>query len=944
MKERICKRTQFRGKFFILMGIFFLSTIFITPGYTQGLVINEIMAANSRTILDEDGTSADWIELYNAGASTINLEGYGLTDKPGNPLKWTLPALNLAPQQILLIFASGKDRGRNLNWQTVINWGDTWRYQVMTATPSSNWKTTTYNDTEWDEGASGFGYGDDDDATLVNQVTSVFIRKSFTLNDPNDVEKLVLHIDYDDSFVAYLNNTEIARANIGSPGMIIPFDQFADDNHEALIYQGNQPEKFYIDHPETILKTGRNVLAIQVHNVSATSSDMTAIPFLTLGFKNSQAMYTQGVAELIADDFHNVLHTNFKINADKETIVLSNPAGDSLDGFAVENMPSDVSYGRHPDGAGDWYVFSEPTPGSPNNTPAAQNFADAPVFSLAGGYYNHSFSVKLSKDFAPGNIYYTTDGSEPSETSSGYTGPISVNQTTVLRARTIAPDYIPSPIVTHSYILNEDFTLPVISLVTDPDNLWDYNTGIYVEGPNAEPNNPHYGANYWQDWEKPVHVEFFDTDGILAFSLDAGVKIFGGWSRAHAQKSLSIFARAEYGTKDIDYQIFPSKPVNQFKSFILRNSGNDWPSTLFRDALMQGLVKNCNLETMAYRPAIIYLNGEYWGIQNIREKLNEDFLAANCDIDPDNVDILENNGAVVEGDAGHYQNMLNYIGQHNMQLSATYDSVQSMMDVNNFIDYQIAEIYFDNTDWPGNNLKYWRPRVPGGKWRWLIYDTDFGFNLYGSRNYTNNTLAFALEPNGPGWPNPPWATLLFRKLVENPQFKMDFINRFADFLNTIFRPDRVADTIAEFEDGIAAEIPRHNQRWNGRLSNWLGNIEQLYSFAGNRPEYVYRHIQWQFNLPGTKELNLVVQPANSGKIKINSQIYANSPAYPVYFSGNPVLATAIPNKGYRFKGWNNTILPSQAHVEFDPGEISNLVAQFEAVSGNALTFVFKEIN
>lgn len=924
---------------------------FIFPGligagscFSQQIVINEIQASNTKTIFDEDGESSDWIELFNPGPGAVNLGGYGLSDNPEKPLKWTLPSINLAAGQYLLVFASGKDRNNELNWQTIITRGDRWRYLVPTVEPSSAWRTGDFNDSDWQQGASGFGYSDDDDATVLEQIQSVFLRKTFELDASVNVEQIVFHMDYDDGFVAYLNDVEIARANLGQPGIRVPFNQYTDSDREAQIYQGGMPVKFVVDNPAGILRTGKNVLAVQVHNISATSSDLTAIPFLTLGFTSEPTGYNRGIAPILASEFGGSLHSNFKIKADNETIRLSNPDGDSLDGISVKDLPADVSLGRQPDGSADWFLFYEPTPGESNRTEALQNFAEPPVFSVDGGYVNNSFSLEFEHESPQATVYYTLDCSEPDESSPVYSSPIMINKTTVVRARAVSPGHIPGKIITQTYLYQEDFTLPVISLVTEPDNLWDYNTGIYEMGPNASSDNPYYGANFWQDWEKPIHVEMFENDGMLAFSLDGGIKIFGGWSRAHAQKSFSIFARNEYGTKDIDYQIFPDKMIKQFKSFILRNSGNDWSYTLFRDALMQSLVKECDLETMAYCPAIIFLNGEYWGIQNIREKLNEDFIASNCEVDADNVDLLEFDGGVVEGDASHYQNMMNYINSHNMALSATYDSVKTMLDVHNYMLYQIAQIYYDNTDWPGNNIKFWRPRLPGGKWRWLMYDTDFGFNLFGSGNYHNNTLAFALEPNGPDWPNPPWSTLLFRKLVQNAQFRKDFINLYADMLNTVFDADHVSVIIDQFRDRIMPEIPRHNQKWTGVLSNWLGEVELLYTFANERPENARSHIRSQFGLGGVRTFNIAVQPSNSGKIKINTRIYSNLPAKATYFQGNPIQVMAIPEKGYRFKEWNDNRWPGDPVVEIDPKSYTSVAAIFEEINWQEFGVVINEIN
>ncbi|MBE0652425.1 MAG: CotH kinase family protein, partial [Bacteroidales bacterium] len=379
---------------------------------------------------------------------------------------------------------------------------------------------------------------------------------------------------------------------------------------------------------------------------------------------------------------------------------------------------------------------------------------------------------------------------------------------------------------------------------------------------------------------------------------------------------------------------FKDKPIMEFGSFIIRNSGNDWfgessgEGTMFRDVLMTRLTKNMDLEVLASRQAVIYINGEYWGIQNIREKINEHYLASNKAVDPDQVELLEGNQAVIVGDNQHYASLINFINSNNIQNQANYDYVKTQMDVRNFINYQVAQIYYDNSDWPGNNIKYWRPATPNGKWRWIMYDTDFGFGLWNPNNVYNNTLLFATEPNGPSHPNPPWSTFLLRQLLTNEEFKYDFINTFADHINTSFNTDLVIDMINNLRDTIDEEMFHHVNRWGGSYQNWINQANDLRNFASLRPSNMLTYLRNTFKLGYKKILNLDVSDQKGGYIKLNSIYLHSFPWQGTYFEGVPVEITAIPNPGYRFTGWSGDMDSSSPEIIIDIKNLGSLTANF----------------
>ena len=635
------------------------------------------------------------------------------------------------------------------------------------------------------------------------------------------------------------------------------------------------------------------------------------------------------------------LHANFKIKSSGETLILTNPSGETVDQIETGFIPSDISKGRQPDGGLEWYFFAEPTPRSSNSTQGYPGISQPPDFSPPGGFFTGIVSLTLEAPSPQAIIHYTVDGSPPSDSSQIYTSPIIINSTIVIRARAFEPGLLYSSVETHSYIFYDNNNLTVISLSTDPDNLWDDDYGIYVLGSHPGPPPEYFNANFFQDWERPVHIEFFEPDGSVGFSLDSGVKIHGGWSRRLPQKSLAVFTRDKYCCDIIDYQIFPGKPIVEFQSIVLRNSGEDWLSTMMRDAFMTGLVDDTDVDIQAYRPSILFLNGQYWGIHNIREKMNEHYLASNRGVDPDNIDLLEHKGSIViiEGDAEHYAALIDFIRNHDIRVMENYEYVTTQMDVFNFIDYHAAEIYYANTDWPAYNVKLWRPREPDGVWKWMLHDTDGGFGLYHSP-YILNSLALTLQPNL----NFPLANFLLISLLENDSFRVDFINHFADLLNVNFHPDTVIETIEAISGIIEPEMPAHINRWRGTIERWYEELDVLDEFAEHRVDCVRVHIQEEFNLEGIASVTLDVDPLEAGKIKINTKTIGEYPWDGVYFLGVPIQLTALPENGFRFNNWIGAEPPDSISISiYLTGDIS-VTALFEIDTVSAGSIIITEIN
>lgn len=922
-----------------LIIIFFITATI----HAQSVVINEVMPANASTIADGDGDFPDWLEIYNAGAQPVNLNGWALSDEADQPQKWLFPSYVLDTQSFLLVFASNKDRRETLYWETVFNQADTCRYLRVTQAVA-NWNSITFSDGGWSIGKTGIGYGDGDDATMIASVNTVYLRKTFYLSDTTQFSRSFLHVDYDDGFVAYLNGFEVSRANMGTPGTATVFNQSADQPREAEMYQGGLPQAFDLTNHKQRFRIGKNVLAIEVHNYGSSSSDLSLIPFLTLGFKSEPEPARGGNPLLQLPAFE--LHTNFKIDAQGECLFLRDSLGVIADSLIADSIPTGISRGRQPDGAADWLYFNQPTPGLPNTTPGYIELAPLTTVSPAAGFYRTTIVPQLSCPDSTATIRYTLNGADPDSASLLYqkSSNILINKTTVLKARAFSKEGLAGPVQTATYFINETSALPVISISTTPANLWDYNTGIYVMGPNADPAYPYFGANFWQPWERPAHIEFFENDDSYGFDAPCGIQIFGQWSRAFPQKSMAVFFRAAYGQGKLDYPLFPQLDFDQYESFVLRNGGNDYESTHMRDGMMHTLLDGVDVDRQAYRPVVVFLNGQYWGVHDMREKLNENYLRSHHQVDPENLDILENNQAVLNGDGAHYANMMRFIETHNMADTASYSFIAQQINLTEFMDYFIAQIYFDNTDWPGNNIRYWRPHSDDGKWRWLLYDTDFGFGLYDASGYAHNTLQFATATNGPDWPNPPWSTYLLRKLLENPRLRDEFISRFASHLNITFREDQVVKVIDSLQQSIIIEMPRHAQRWSRDYNYWLSEVSRLRTFAKNRPANVRSHLRSQFNLSGTWMLKLTVQDQQYGHVQVGGMNIPSASWYGHYFNNVPLTIEAIAQPGYQFVGWIGTLTSSESRLTISGNQSLDLSAQFTPVVISEGAVVINEIN
>lgn len=579
------------------------------------------------------------------------------------------------------------------------------------------------------------------------------------------------------------------------------------------------------------------------------------------------------------DSLH--LHTNFKIKNEGETLLLSDDQLNKVDLQQPVSLSSDISYGRFPDGGTTQLVLTSPTPGFPNVYGSTLNF------SHASGVYGDSFYLFINSSSDEDSIYYTLNGNVPGSdallltdsvfidfsntddfyiseipTTPGSMGdylrlwkpPVKLLQKAItIRACAIKNNQTKSKVYTATFFPDSLFgkvsQFPVVTLISDTANLYNHFNGIYIPGYYFSSNNPDWTGNYFlktSTWERPVHISYFDTSGNLKMAQDAGMRIHGKITRHAPQKSLRLYARSEYADSFFEYPLLSQIPQERYKRIILQTTYGDQWQTMFKDQMITELVHELNLDVLRSEPVNVFLNGEYWGFHHLRDYFDSYFLELKYGINPDSVDIIENELEVEEGDTINYRQLFNYLETHDIAQQLVYDTIKNWIDIPNFIDYQITEIFFNNNDWPGSNVKFWREKKAGAKWRWLLFDLDAS-----CFNPEFNSLEFATANVDTSWQNPPWATYLLRTMLLNENFKSDFINRFGELLNSTFKTENLLNHIYKYKATIDSVYELHFNRWNYPISyhDWEWAIDNsMVNFVEKRPCIIADQIMEYFNI------------------------------------------------------------------------------------------------
>jgi len=600
---------------------------------------------------------------------------------------------------------------------------------------------------------------------------------------------------------------------------------------------------------------------------NANNLNKWTFPNISIAAKGTVLIFASG-KDLIIDS---EIHTNFKLASAGESIYLSNNMGVLVDSLRAISLGDDYSYGRLPDGSSNLVHLDFSSPNNLNNNTSQL------VFSSPSGFYSESFNLTVSS-FLSDTIYYSTDGSIPgldsyllsdsivienrssspncfSSIPNTYPGcdyrewinpSETIDKSNVIRCVSYKDGKPSSKVYTQTYFvdteINAKYDVPVISLVTEEYNFFDMDSGIYVAGTlfDEYSDSPSWTGNACQTgplWERPIHIEYFNKAGIPEFYQDAGVRIHGGYSRAFSQKSLRLYARSEYGKKNFNYSLLPKTEHNNYKKFILRTPMCAWNDGIITDVFAHNIVNDLDVDKQDYRPVIVFLNGEYWGLHTIRDYIDEKYIEYKHGVNSDSVLLITGTGPIYEA----ISEIFNEAEDNDLSSTDLFEYLKTQIDIDSYVDYQIAQMFLANYDWPSNNIKMWKHSGENGKWRFVFYDLDGSLkdplkNMFDHCLNTDESIT---------WPNSPKSTFLFRKMIEIPFFENLFMNRVGEILSDSFSSNNARYSLSKISETYSGNNKIYEQisRWGfpDNYDQWLAAVEEIDQFLELRPcQFAYQ--------------------------------------------------------------------------------------------------------
>ena len=793
-----------------------------------GLYINEFMASNATTICDSFGSYSDWIELYNSTDTDMDISGFGISDNLSQPMKYRFPdGSTIAAKGYLVVFCSGNEGMQNGELHAPF-------------------------------GLRSYG----EDVVIANRAGRIIDSYSFK-NQETDVS--VARIP--DGAGEFQSNSQPSP---GYPNTGAGYSAFDAANRLPLggVYIsefGGSTGSVASDWVELHNSTG-SAVSLAGYGLSNNPKNPAKWVFPDISIEPGEylLLYATGSADKAQKKN---LKLNFCISSTGEALFFFDPNGKLIDKLSAGRMKSGQSYGR--DGSDNRFYYAEPTPGAQNGK-GYEGITQLPAFSVTPGIYDNAVTVAITAGEGE-TIRYTTDCTTPNASSEVYSGELSISKNSVIRAAAFRDGYLSGDVATATYLFRSDgvnHALPVVTLVTDPDNLWNSKTGIYATGDQFDPDAASYAdtlqsATYYQAkfateeqvdtiWEKPAAFSLFDDNGRQVFTQNVGIRIAGSFGRGRAQKGFNVIARKEYGKGSMEYPFFENRPYTEYKAVVLRAGAQDQNRSKIRDELASGLLEGTDINILyqAYRPTVLYLNGEYWGVYFMKEKRNRFFVAQHENTE-NNVDLAIGKGFKQRsyGDNSDWVSLYEYATSHDLSSAEAYAYVSERMDVDSFRDYMIAEIYNGNTD--TYNFQYYR--LKGGKWKFIFYDFCWGFQSPG-----HETLAFRMGKT----PSDVCSAKLFAAMLQNKGWRDSFCRRFGELLNTAFAPERVSALIEELYGYVEPEIKREREKFNkdtfmgvkqpntnlGTYEGFQSEISKLRDFAQRRPEELKRQLQSNLGL------------------------------------------------------------------------------------------------
>ena len=814
------------------------------------LRINEYATKKSITFTDSEGDFGAWVEIYNFGEEPVSLNGLYLSDDAEKPQKWAFPDETIAPGAYFTVFMLGKDKeydGKEMQATFTLS-GKEEKLMIFNGRDEEIDSCAVY------ELVSNMTCGRDKD----DPEHWLFYPKA-TPNSANTVKGFE---DIDSARYPSYKTTYISE--------VVAVNATLDASPDGKSHTSGELYDYYKTYDFVELKnpTGENVILSDLYISKSSFEKAIQLPTASLGAGKYRLIYFAD--ENKYDSKKDEIYIDMSLKRYSNDIYLYDGNGTVIDHIAVGTLFDNTSAGRLTDQDDSVYYFTTVTPGAKNSTKAYNQSIATPKFDRDGGYVEAGTTLTITAPEGV-SVYYTTDGSAPTSSSKLYTKPITINETLSVRARAYRSDSLPSEEVSVSFIVGRTHNMPVVFLNADHDDLFSEKTGILANGADFDPFSSKYTANdssaffddaskkanFWKDWERPVSFTYIDENGTQVLSFNAGVKVFGQYSRVHDQKSLSIRFKDKYGPTKVVYPFFGDDYINVFSSLVLRGSGQDANRAHIRDAFIAtALNGKINCEVMNYRPVVVYLNGEYYGIYDLRERISDDFVADHTGADPDNLDRIKGLSIVQSGSRDIYNALFKYATSNDLSKTEHYEYVCSQIDVDNFIDYWIVTLYFANSD-PGN-IKFYRERKEGAKWRWIPYDFDW------SLQSTDNRFDIVLNTSKQVYS-------LIKAMMKNSSFKEKFFRRFAELLKDTLSPDRLLPLIDSLTDDIRDEMEYHIAKWRFRcddnramapqlvstpssMKTWNDHIERCKNWLKNRDQDIIEQILKYKPLKMTKEL------------------------------------------------------------------------------------------
>ena len=728
-------------------------TPYISPDADK-IKISELMVKNDATLLDSDGEFSDWFELVNTSDSPVSLAGWRVSDSEDKS-GWSFPDVTIDAGGYLLVFASSKESaGTELHASFSLSEDETlYLYAPENYLADSAPNVSTKADHSSVRRADGSfedciwptpGYSNDADGYEL-------FCAAHTATSPLVINEVMV---YNDSYNRqpdgeYYDWVELK--NVSEEPIMLAEYYLSDDKDNPMLWR--LPER-YLD-PGALL-----------------------------------VVHCSGNSDLSTSD---TVHSNFSLNSTSERLYLTSAAQRVTDYVWLHDIFKDWTVGRM-DGQSGFFYLSSPSPWSGNRGNAYRYISDQPVSLGEDGIYNDVTSVSVELE-GSGRIFYTTDGSRPDESSAEYTEPITLDKTTVIRAINVQDGAAPSRAITLSYIINENHTLPVLSLSTDSPSTF---SGIY------------YGKRKY--YEIPANISYFE-DGS-SFNIDCGLKMKGWTSLENPKKSMGVSFRGCYGDDMLDYDIFGSD-VTEFSSLSIR-AGQDYPLAIIRNELFQELCLEMgdNVPTQNSKYCILYLNGSYYGIYCLKEDFSKQYYASYNGVKKDDVTMLKSPVAL---NSEVYQEVFQFCRDNDMSLDENYDHICSVLDIDNVVDWFLIEGYTANSDVNGN-MRYFKLN-DGGKWQIAFYDLDWTFN-YASNCFTNIT-----DSN-----REVQVSQLIKRLLTNARFREQLLSRYSELVGTTLSNEHVLAKIDELQALLEPEVPRERDQWGSDVDGWHYRLDELRSF------------------------------------------------------------------------------------------------------------------